>query len=301
MTAMLFSLEENHPLAESLPRTLATEPGQLTRRRFPDDESFLRIDSDVTGRHCMILADLARPDDKFLPLVFVARTLKELGAASVGLVAPYLCYMRQDCRFTEGEALTSRIFAGLVSREVDWLVTVDPHLHRYHSLDEIYTIPATAVAGTPVLADWLAQQDEQLLLVGPDAESVQWVESIASRIGQPYVVGSKQRRGDRDVVVTLPDLDQYRGRTAVIIDDVIASGHTLLETLEALQKSGFERIDCAAVHGIFADGADEKLRQVGLRRLITSNSIPHWSNTVDLADALANPVKHHLATRQEQP
>lgn len=296
MKPLLFALEASHPLAESLTHSLDLQRGELQRRHFPDGESYLRvITSDVAGRHCLVLADLARPDDKFLPLVFLVSTLRELGARSVGLVAPYLCYMRQDIRFAAGEALTSRIFAELVSGQLDWLVTVDPHLHRYRSLEEIYTIATSAVAGSPALAAWLGQQDEPLLLVGPDAESEQWVQAIAKAIEQPFVVGTKERRGDRQVVVTLPDLGAYQGRTAVIIDDVIASGHTLLETLYTLQRAGFEQIDCAAVHGIFADDADHRLLQAGLRRLITSNSIPHWSNTVDLAAALAGPVQQHLA------
>ena len=234
MSALLFELEFALPLFAPLLQQLGAEAGVLNLRRFPDGESYLRVDSDVKNRACIILVNFSAPDDKFLQLCFLAATLKEMGASSVGLVAPYLCYMRQDVRFADGEAITSRVFAQLISQQLDWLVTVDPHLHRYHNLEEIYSIPAIAVKGAPVLAHWLAQQNEKLLLVGPDSESEQWVKAIAEEINQPFVVGTKERRGDRDVTVTLPDLAAYKNHTAVIIDDVIASGHTILRALLAL-------------------------------------------------------------------
>lgn len=291
---VLFSFAEHLPLFTPLLAQLQAREGRITQRRFPDGETYLRVDSPVAGCDCVILANLVAPDEKFLPLCFLATTLKELGARSVGLIAPYLCYMRQDIRFNPGEAISSQVFARLVSDQVNWLVTVDPHLHRYHSLDDVYSIPSVAVQGTQVLARFLAssitEASDSLLLVGPDAESEQWVKVIAEHTGQPYVVGRKERHGDRDVRVSLPPLAAYRGRRAVIVDDVISSGNTLLETLAALRTAGMESIDCAAIHGIFADGSDEKLLANGVQRLITSNSIPHCSNQVDLSQVLASAV-----------
>jgi ribose-phosphate pyrophosphokinase len=84
-----------------------------------------------------------------LPLLFAADTARDLGARRIGLVAPYLAYMRQDIRFHAGEAVTSRTFAAILSRHLDWLVTVDPHLHRYHELSEIYRIPTQVVHAAP--------------------------------------------------------------------------------------------------------------------------------------------------------
>lgn len=294
---IVFALEPEMPLHGRLCDALEAEAGHIEQRLFPDGESYLRILSPVEGRNCVILANLVEPNSKFLPLVFLANTLRELGANGVGLVAPYLSYMRQDVRFHPGEAVTSRVFAGLLSQQVDWLVTIDPHLHRYHSLDEIYSIPSTMVQGSPALAQWFKNQQEPLLLVGPDSESEQWVSAIAEPIEQPFVVGRKERRGDRDVVVTLPDLSAYRGRTAVIVDDVISSGHTVLKALAALQAGGIEKVDCAAVHGIFADGIDEMLTQKGIRRLITTNSIPHPSNAVDVSSLLVAPIWQHISSR----
>jgi len=115
-----------------------------------------------------LVCTLARPNEKILPLIFAAETARELGARRVGLVAPYLCYMRQDRRFQTGEAVTSRPFATLISRACDWLVTIDPHLHRYKALSEIYTIPARALHAGAAIAGWIKNNIENPFLIGPD-------------------------------------------------------------------------------------------------------------------------------------
>ncbi|GAA3717825.1 ribose-phosphate pyrophosphokinase [Oceanisphaera sediminis] len=295
MTPLLFALDDQHPLRAPLCRELHADPGRLERRRFPDGESYLRIHAEVKDRPVLLLAELSHPDDKFLPLSFLCDTLRELGASQIGLIAPYLCYMRQDCRFHPGEAITSRTFARLLSQQVDWLVTVDPHLHRYHRLDEIYEVPSTVVQAAPLLADWLAGRQEPLLLVGPDAESEQWVADIAARSGHDYVVGSKVRSGDREVTVWLPGLSAWHQHTAVIIDDVISSGQTVLRCLQTLRAQGLNKIDCAAIHGLFADHIEQQLIENGLRRLITTNAIAHASNAIDLSPLLLAPIRERLS------
>lgn len=292
MKPIIFSLAP-HSLASSLCDVLHAEAGELNSRSFPDGESYLRIESIVKDRQCIILADMSYPDKKFLPLSFLISTLKELEAANVGLVAPYLSYMRQDRRFVDGEAVTSRIFAQLLSQQFDWLVTVDPHLHRYHSLEEIYTIPSRVVQGAPVLADWLSSEKD-VFLVGPDSESEQWVSEIASKSGHPFVIGEKQRHGDRDVKVSLPDLSEYKLKTAVIIDDVISSGQTILECMLTLKAYGISKIKCACVHGIFAEGIDKVLLKSGLEQLLSTNTIAHSSNNLDVTRLLIAPIKECL-------
>lgn len=286
--ALIFSLGE-HPLIASLLVALDAEMGAIDSREFPDGESYLRIASHVDKRSCVVVCDLSDPNRKYLPLIFLLDTLRELGASNIGLIAPYLSYMRQDRRFVDGEAVTSRVFARALSAHIDWLVTVDPHLHRYHSLDEIYRVPSRVVQGAPALAEWLKAKTN-LLLIGPDAESEQWVSGIASYSGHPFVIGRKQRFGDRHVEVTLPDISDYPSHTAVIIDDVISSGQTILQCIKSVKKAGINRIQCVAVHGIFADGVDTALMSAGLESLVTSNTISHRSNAIDMAPLLVDPI-----------
>ena len=114
--------------------------------------------------------------------------MRENGARSIGLAAPYLAYMRQDTEFRPGEVVTSRHFAQLISEQFDWLVTIDPHLHRYPTLEAIYTIPAVAATATDAIADWISQNVNDPIVVGPDEESRQWVDRIATLAGARSIV-----------------------------------------------------------------------------------------------------------------
>ena len=123
--------------------------------------------------------------------MFAAGAARDLGASLIVLVAPYLAYMRQDKRFHTGEAITSRTFASMLSAAVDGLVTVDPHLHRYHALDEIYRVPTRVVASAPAIARWVRKNVANPLLIGPDTESEQWVAAVARDAGAPGIVLQK--------------------------------------------------------------------------------------------------------------
>jgi ribose-phosphate pyrophosphokinase len=282
-------LPGNETFARHLAEVGGWELGQMETRRFPDGESYVRILSDVAGRPVDLVCTLARPDDGLLRLVFAADAARALGASEVTLIAPYLAYMRQDRRFQPGEAVTSKTFARVLSSTFDRLVTVDPHLHRYPALSALYTIPTDTLHAAPLLADWIAAEVDQPLIIGPDEESEQWVSAIARRITAPYAVLRKIRHGDRNVDVELPDLSEWRARRPVLVDDIASSGQTLVEAARKLQLQGFRRPVCAVVHGVFAEESYARLR--GLTdRIVSSDSIPHESNAIRLAPLIAATI-----------
>jgi ribose-phosphate pyrophosphokinase len=287
---VIFALPGNERLADVLANQLAVDPGRLTVRRFPDGETYVRIETPVAGREAILVCTLDRPDDKVLPLLFLAATARELSARRVGLVAPYLAYMRQDRRFVEGEGVTSAYFAELISRAVSWLVTVDPHLHRRGALGDIYPIPHTVISAAPRISAWIRENVTRPLLVGPDSESVQWVRAVAEDAGAPFVVLEKIRRGDRDVQVSVPNVDEWRDRTPVLVDDIISTARTMIETVGHLRRAGLAPPVCVGVHGVFAEDAFDQLLAAGAARVVTSNSIPHPSNAIDLTPLLADAI-----------
>ena len=290
---LVFAWPENEDIASRLAHGLKAELGQIETRKFPDGETYLRITSDVADRDVVLVCTLDRPDPKFLPVTFAATTARQLGAGRVGLVAPYLAYMRQDRRFREGEAVTSTIFATLLSSAFDWLVTVDPHLHRYKSLVEIYSIPAIAVHSAPILADWIAANERAPVVIGPDIESEQWVSEVATRANAPYRVLRKERRGDRDVEITLPDLHEFRDRTPVLVDDIVSSGRTMIETARALRAQGMRPPLCIAVHALLSSDAYAGLREVA-GAVVSTNTVTHESNRIDVATLLSEGVARFL-------
>ena len=285
---LLVPLPGNEPLADALASRGGAKVARATVRRFPDGETYVRIETPVIGRDVAIVCTLHRPDDKVLPLLFLAATARELGARHVGLVAPYLAYMRQDRRFHEGEAVTSRYFAELVSRGVSWLVTVDPHLHRRSALGEIYSIPNVVLHAAPLIAGWIREHVARPVLVGPDSESAQWVRAVAEDAGAPAVVLEKIRRGDRDVQVSVPDVERWRDYTPVLVDDIISTARTMIETVGHLHRAGLAAPVCIGVHAVFADAAYDQLLAAGAARVVTTNTIPHVSNAIDLAPHLAD-------------
>jgi ribose-phosphate pyrophosphokinase len=286
---LILPLPGNETFASHLADAGGWELGHMETRRFPDGESYVRILSDVAGRPVDLVCTLARPDDGFLRLAFAADAARALGASEVTLIAPYLAYMRQDRRFQPGEAVTSKTFARVLSSTFDRLVTVDPHLHRYPALSALYTIPADTLHAAPLLADWIAAEVDQPLIIGPDEESEQWVSAIARRITAPYAVLRKIRHGDRNVDVELPDLSEWRARRPVLVDDIASSGQTLVEAAKKLPLQGFRRPVCAVVHGVFAEESYARLR--GLTdRIVSSDSIPHESNAIRLAPLIAATI-----------
>lgn len=286
---LVVPLPENETLAASIGGHLGAATSALQTRKFPDGETYLRFGDQVAGRNVILVCSLNKPDPKFLPLVFAADTARDLGAAKVILVAPYLCYMRQDQRFHWGEALTSVSFAQRISNTFDGLVTVDPHLHRYRSLDEIYSIPSRVVHSAPNIAEWIARHEPSAVLIGPDIESEQWVGDVARRAYSPYRVLRKTRFGDRDVRIELPDLTGFRERRPVLIDDIVSSGRTMIETSRLLREQGLRAPVCIAVHALFTPETERQLLELA-SRVVTANSVPHHTNSIDLSREIAANV-----------
>lgn len=299
MTPLLLPLPGNDALAGALSQQLGWALGSLATRRFPDGETYLRIDAECAERSVSLVCTLDRPDEKFLPLVFAVDTVRELGATRVGLIAPYLAYMRQDQRFQPGEAVTSRIFSSLLSTRFDWLLTIDPHLHRFRSLGEIYPIATRVVHAAPALAAWIAANVARPFLIGPDQESEQWVADVAQRVGAPYSVLRKTRHGDLDVEVSVPDVEKHRDRTPVVLDDIISSARTMIQATRRLVEAGLLAPICLGVHGIFAGDARRLLQEAGAARVVTTRSVPHATNEIEVVDLLAEPLSE-LATEREK-
>jgi ribose-phosphate pyrophosphokinase len=291
----VLAMPDNNDTARPLARALRAAVHEVHVSRFPDGESLVRIEADLTGREVALVCTLHRPDEAFIALAFAAATARDLGASRVGLVAPYLSYMRQDRRFREGEGVSARYFARLLSDAFDWLVTVEPHLHRVHGLHELFTIPAQAVHAAPAIAAYVRAHHPDAVLIGPDEESEQWISAIARDTHLPYTVLHKERLGDLDVRVSVPDIRAIGERVPVVIDDIISTGQTLTEAARQLRAVGARPPVCIAVHAVLEDGVADALDRAGIAQLITCNTIMHPSNRIDLTPAVAAAVRSFAA------
>jgi ribose-phosphate pyrophosphokinase len=289
MSQLLYVMPGQQQLGQRLSELTGWQSGEMVLRNFPDGETYVRILNDVRGRDAVVLCQLHHPDAKTLALLLLADTLRDLGAHRVGLIAPYLAYMRQDKRFNDGEGVSSHYFANLLSGHFDWLLTVDPHLHRIQNLTEVYKIPARAITAVAPMAQWIREHISNPLVIGPDSESEQWAANVAKAAGCPWEVLQKQRFGDHDVRVSVPHVENYLNHTPVLVDDIISTGKTMLQAAKHLRDAGMKSAVCLAVHGIFAAGALSEMQAAGLR-VVTTNSIEDDSNQIDLAPLLAEGV-----------
>jgi len=294
MKPLVIGLFDSRTCAASLCRALDAESADIEMRRFPDDETYVRIDSDVSGRQVIIVCTLDRPNPKFVPLILIAATARDLGAERVGLVSPYLCYMRQDTQFRSGEGVTAAYFAKALGSWFDWLVTTDPHLHRFASLGEVYSIPTSVVHAAPSIAEWIRSNVEAPFLIGPDSESEQWVASVAAQAAAPHAILEKVRHGDRDVEISIPDLSQSIGRTPVLIDDIISSASTMIKTISLLRQPNLKAPICIGVHGIFGGDAFDRLKDAGPAQIVTCDTVMHDTNAIDLSQPTAAAVRRML-------
>ena len=291
MKKLIFALPGNESFTEKLAKLIQAESGKLTYHQFPDGESFVRLFTEAAGREVVLVCTLNQPDAKILTLYFLAKELRNQGAAKLTLVAPYLSYMRQDIAFHPGEIVTSKYFAELISGLVDLLITVDPHLHRWKTINAIYSIPSRVLHASEAIAAYIKNQITNPILIGPDSESEQWVSEVANLANAPFLVLTKLRRGDTDVEVSVPEIEKYQAKTPVLVDDIISTAHTMIETVNHLKKAGMKPATCIGVHAIFAGNAYEELLQTGAE-IISCNTIPHKSNKINLTRLIAENIRN---------
>lgn len=292
MSEVVFAFPGNELLAQQITTAINAEVGVVTIRKFPDGESLVQVQSDAAGKHVIVVATLDQPDNKILPLYYLCKKLKADGAQAMTLVAPYLAYMRQDKSFHPGEVVTADYFASLLSTFVDRLITVDPHLHRHRSLTEIYSIPCTVLHSSNLIANWITDHVDNPVLIGPDSESKQWVSQVAAKINAPFIILEKQRLGDRDVNVAVPQAQQYESYTPVLVDDIISTARTMIVTIKHLQEIKLRPVVCIGVHALFAGDAYGQLLHSKAATIITCNTIAHFSNQIDITELIIHSLKN---------
>ena len=293
---LLLHFDDEREEALRLARAAGLEAAEIERHRFPDDELRLRLPAELPA-NAVLFRSLHRPNEKLLELLLVARSAGRGGVRHLILVAPYLAYMRQDKAFHPGEVVSQRIVGGFLAGLFDGVITVDPHLHRISSLAEAIPVPhAVALSGAGLLADVAVARRDRPLLVGPDAESAQWVGQAAAVHGWAHGVCTKLRSGDRQVQISLPALD-LRGRNVVLLDDVASSGRTLAAAAQQALAAGAATVDVAVTHALFAGDALAVIAAAGVGRVWSTDCISHPRNAIAMAPCLAQALQPLLMQR----
>jgi ribose-phosphate pyrophosphokinase len=268
---------------------------EIALHNFPDGE--IRVTVGPAASTTIIYASLDQPNDKLLAILFAAEALRRTGANRLVLVAPYLCYMRQDTAFHEGEAISQKAVGGLIAATVDRVITVDAHLHRITDIKAVFPgIEVENLSAMAAIASALRKTglDPATVAIGPDAESRPWVSDLAGQLGLAHTVAQKIRRGDRAVEISFAEAALVAGRPVLLVDDIVSSGSTLIACAKALKAAGATTIDAVITHALFAPKMITDFADAGIRSVRSTSSVPHPTNAIPLDDLLATALRGEL-------
>lgn len=278
--------------AKRLASLLGLPLQEIALHRFPDGE--MRVTVGPAASTTIIYASLDQPNDKLLAILFAAEALRRGGANRLVLLAPYLCYMRQDAAFHDGEAISQRAVGRLIAATVDRVITVDAHLHRTADISAVFPgIEAENLSAMAAIASALRQAgiDPATIVIGPDAESRPWVSDLADRLGLAHTVAQKIRRGDRAVEISFAEAGLVAGRPVLLVDDIVSSGGTLIACAKALTGAGATTIDAIITHALFPSQMAADFAAAGIRSVRSTSSVPHPTNAIPLDDILATALR----------
>ncbi len=293
-SVMIAGFPDSEAQAKSLAGCSGLMHAQITVRRFPDGESYVRLPEQLPP-HVIFFCSLHQANDRLIELFLAAATARKKGVERLSLVAPYLCYMRQDSEFNKGEAVSQSIIGDLLAQHFDDLLTVDPHLHRTAALSAAMPVKNTyTLTASHLISEFIADSlDDLPLILGPDAESEQWARQIAEAGNFDYAIAEKTRYGDREVKVELPPMD-IGGRHIVIIDDISSTGNTLIQAASTIDSRQVKSIQAAVTHALLDEPAMKALQQAGFKSVWSCNTIPHPSNVIDIEPVLVQALNEFL-------
>lgn len=281
--------------AKRLASLLGVAFQEIALHRFPDGE--MRVTVGRAASATIIYASLDQPNDKLLAILFAAEALRREGARRLVLLAPYLCYMRQDAAFHEGEAISQRAIGRLIAATVDRVITVDAHLHRTTDIGAVFPgIEADNLSAMPAIASALRITgiDPATIVVGPDAESRPWVSDLAVQLGLAHTVAQKIRRGDRSVEIRFSEAALIGGRPVLLVDDIISSGGTLIACAKALRAAGATAIDAVITHALFPPEMAAEFANASIRSIRSTSSAPHPTNAIRLDDIFVTALRGEI-------
>lgn len=289
ITSSIYTFPMYKQQGQALAKVLNMPCHDISIHHFPDRESLVTLPKNKS-EHVIFYLSLDYPNNKLIELLLASKTLRKQGCKRITLVAPYLSYMRQDMSFHSGEVISQQVIGQWLSELVDDVITVDPHLHRIDSLDTV--IPDTnnkVITACPNLAEFINSLHKDVYLLGPDEESLQWVKQVADICNSQYSVATKQRKGDSEVNIQLPE-QNFKNQHIILIDDVISTGHTVAETATQLYAAAAKQVDVLVTHALFTKDAMELLSNARIKNIWSSDSITHKTNHISLTNLLAQAI-----------
>lgn len=278
---MLFTGRASRDLAERIARHLGIELGRLELRTFPSGELYARFDESVRGADVYLVQSTCHPTNETLMELLVMIDAARLASAHrIVAVVPSFGYARQDKKSAPREPVTARLVADLIEAAgAHRVLTMDLHSGQ---IQGFFKVPVDHMTAQPVIVDHFSRriasgEITRPVVVSPDVGRVRLANRVAERLGAELAVLAKQRAPDGEAHVTLL-IGDVAGRTAIMLDDMIDTGGTLVAGAASLRQGGASRILAAATHGVFSDGALERLARAGIQEIAVTDTIPPPQN-----------------------
>ena len=304
---MIIGGSSSQDLAASVARELGEKLCYVETRKFPDGERYLRISESVENEEVTVIQSTGYPqDENLMELIFMIANLKDLGAKKVRVVVPYMGYARQEKRFNPGETISAKIVCEMIeSAGADEFITFN--IHEKCVLD-FFNIPARNISAMPDIADYLnkkffKKEDAKPLIIAPDKGAYGFAQEISEIIGCDCTYLTKVRLGPYKVETKIVDVrcdsesentvnvDSVKGMHAIIVDDIIATGGTIVNAINILKQYGAFSVDVCCVHPILTNNGATRIYAAGANKIIGTNSLSSDTSRVSIASSIADALR----------
>ncbi len=268
----LFSGNANRPLADAIAHDLSVHLGRATVGTFKNAETQVKIEENVRGSDVFVIQPICPPyDHHIMELLIMIDALRRSSAGRITAVVPYFAYAKQEKKTSGREPITAKLVANLlVTAGMNRLLTLDLHAP---AIEGFFDVPVDHLRAAPILANHIKREGfRDLVIVSPDPGGVGRADDFRGRIGGGLAIFSKMRPAP-DVVAMLDMVGEVAGKTAIIVDDMISTGNTLIEAARHLRERGASAVFAAAVHGIFADGTLDLISDSAIERIWVTDSL----------------------------
>ena len=260
-------------------------------KNFPDGESYIRLTGSVRGEEVLLVhTTYPQPDKRVLELLLLIDTLKDLGAAKIKVVVPYMAYSRQDTRFRKGEAVSiDTIFRLIEAAGADEFYTID--IHKECSLDA-FKIQAKNLHATEVIADHIKGMGlKKPYILSPDKGALDIAKRIGKSMGAEY--GNLEKTRDRitGAITVSGDRVEAEGRDVVITDDLISTGGTIANACKILKDGGARRVIAVCTHPLIVEGAYKRMKGAGLDEVLGTDTVDSEVSKISVAPLIAKEFR----------
>jgi len=275
-------------LAAKVANLLHDQLCPIETRKFPDGERYIRIKGEIPDEVVVIQSTGYPQDENFMELFLIIKSLKDIGADKVKAVIPYLGYSRQDKRFKPGEAVSVKIIAELLEAAgADEVFSINLH---EHNIIKFFNIPAYELSAIPLLAEHLSSRVDDPIIIAPDKGALDHAKTMAEIIGCEYDYMEKVRISAEKVETHLKNFN-VEGRSAIIVDDIISTGGTIVNASRILHSQGAMNIKVVCVHPVLVDDALLRIFSTGVEEVIATDTIKSEVSVVSVAPLIAEALK----------